>query len=209
MYLPHGELWAGLIVGEALGMIGWIRDDPPETIAKWRRGADGERRTAAVLRALEGAGWRAVHDRAAERGNLDHVAVSPAGVFLLESKNYSGSITVEGEELVASFGPASIDSFATRTLARAMRGRAAELKNRIQTVTKLRCFVHAVVVIWGDFPDRLVSGDRVTFVAGNELRNWLAAHDATLSARDVSLIALALAADEIAPPAPDFGVTPA
>ena len=43
LYAPHGQFFAGLLIGGTCGMIVWIWDDPPEVIAKWRRGADGER----------------------------------------------------------------------------------------------------------------------------------------------------------------------
>lgn len=65
--------------------------------AHWAQGAEGERLTAA---ALEGLGRDAVvlHDRLLEPGiskvNLDHVVVSAAGVFLVDTKNWSGDVSV-------------------------------------------------------------------------------------------------------------------
>lgn len=205
IYLPLGEFYAGMIVGALFGMIVWVRDYPPEMIAKWKRGADGERETGSALRRLEKDGWFAVHDRAAGRGNLDHIAVSPAGVFVLESKSLSGTISIRGDQLVASYGPAEIDSYTNQHLAGVMRRRGAELKERIQNVTGVRCFVHAVVVIWGEFPATRVDGDRVTFVSGEALARWLASLEHSLAPRDVSLIRLALTADVIAGPAPPLG----
>lgn len=57
-------------------------------------GAEGERRTAELLRPLEAQGWVVLHDRAipgARTANADHVLVSPgARVFLVDSKLWSG-----------------------------------------------------------------------------------------------------------------------
>lgn len=64
-------------------------------------GAEGERRTAALLRPLEAAGWTVLHDRAipgAHSANADHVLISPgARVFLVDSKLWSGRYPVHGE----------------------------------------------------------------------------------------------------------------
>ncbi len=65
--------------------------------AHWAQGAEGERLTAA---ALEGLGTDAVvlHDRLLEPGisevNLDHVVVSAAGVFLVDTKYWSGDVSI-------------------------------------------------------------------------------------------------------------------
>lgn len=61
------------------------------------RGAEGERRTARALEQLP-ATWRHLHDvRWPGRpfANLDHVVVGPGGIFVVDSKNWSGRIAVE------------------------------------------------------------------------------------------------------------------
>jgi len=40
--------------------------------------------------------------------------------------------------------------------------------------------VQSVVAIWGDFPERLHKGDRVIYVAGEQLVEWLLQQPATL-----------------------------
>lgn len=207
IYVPLGKFYAGMIVGSSWGMIAWIRDEPPEAIAKWKRGADGEKRTATVLRKLEKDGWYAVHDRAGALGNLDHIAVGPAGVFLLETKTLSGTVSVEKDELAAKYGPAAADRWSNRSIGRLMRRRAVMLKEQVQNVTDIPVFVQAVVVIWGDFPGSCIESDRVSYIAGEALEPWLRSHKSRLSARDTNFIRLALAADVVAPPAAPFGAT--
>jgi hypothetical protein len=88
-----------LVVGGLAAMAaGWgLRFRPsPETVA-WRRGAAGERRTARLLAALERHGWAVLHDLAipGSRANLDHLAIGPAGVFVIDSKQYRGRLQLD------------------------------------------------------------------------------------------------------------------
>jgi hypothetical protein len=60
----------------------------------WRDGARGERATARRLQRLERCGYVVLHDLQVpgSHANLDHVAVGPAGVFVIDSKRYSGRL---------------------------------------------------------------------------------------------------------------------
>jgi hypothetical protein len=63
----------------------------------WQRGLDGERRTGDVLTALEANGWFVLHDvhwPGRPRANIDHIAIGPGGVFVIDSKNWSGEVAV-------------------------------------------------------------------------------------------------------------------
>ncbi|MFF9123182.1 nuclease-related domain-containing protein [Streptomyces sp. NPDC014889] len=65
--------------------------------ARWAAGAEGERRTAARLTALEREGWTVLHDRALPRGraNVDHLAISPLGrLYLPDTKRWSARYPV-------------------------------------------------------------------------------------------------------------------
>ena len=63
----------------------------------WRRGAVGERRTARLLGPLEREGWAILHDLAVpgSRANLDHLAIGPGGVFVIDSKQYRGRLQLD------------------------------------------------------------------------------------------------------------------
>ncbi len=58
----------------------------------WERGAEGERMTAAALASLPDS-WVVVHDLhvPGSRANVDHVVVGPNGVWVVDSKAYSGT----------------------------------------------------------------------------------------------------------------------
>jgi hypothetical protein len=67
----------------------------------WERGADGEQATADALKALP-AGWTVFHDvrwPGRRYANVDHVVVGPGGVFVVDSKNWSGAIVVRDDVL--------------------------------------------------------------------------------------------------------------
>lgn len=67
----------------------------------FEKGADGEAATAAILRGLPPE-WGAIHDRRwplRRLANIDHVVIGPGGIFVIDSKNWSGRITVDGGRL--------------------------------------------------------------------------------------------------------------
>ena len=72
----------------------------PQHIRAWRVGAVGEEKTAAALERL-GDSWVVLHDRRipGSRANIDHIAIGPPGVFVIESKDYSGQVSLGGNEI--------------------------------------------------------------------------------------------------------------
>jgi ribosomal protein S27E len=81
------------------GLILALTDNPQSTTA-WRTGAAGEEALGRLLDSLADRGVRALHDRRIprSRANIDHIAISPAGVFVIDAKRYRGrpSLRVEG-----------------------------------------------------------------------------------------------------------------
>jgi hypothetical protein len=86
----------GLVLGGLAAMaVGWgLRFRPSLDAVAWRRGSAGERRTAQLLEPLERHGWAVLHDLAipGSRANLDHLAIGPGGVFVIDSKQYRGRL---------------------------------------------------------------------------------------------------------------------
>lgn len=75
------------------GLILALSDDPQSTTA-WAKGAEGERRLGAGLDTLAEAGVVALHDRRipSTRANIDHLAIAPSGVWVIDAKRYSGQV---------------------------------------------------------------------------------------------------------------------
>lgn len=62
----------------------------------WAAGEEGERVVAAALTELP-AGWRVLHDRRKRIGspaNIDHIAIGPTGVHVIDAKNWSGALEI-------------------------------------------------------------------------------------------------------------------
>ena len=89
----------GLLVGALAAVaVGWgLRFRPSPDAVAWRRGAAGERRTAGLLDPLERHGWAILHDLAVpgSRANIDHLAIGPGGVFVIDSKQYRGRLRLD------------------------------------------------------------------------------------------------------------------
>jgi hypothetical protein len=87
---------AGLAVAAAVAAtVGWaLRFRVSRATWAWRRGAQGERKTARLLARLEPDGWTVLHDLAVpgSRANIDHLAIGPPGVFVIDSKQYRGRL---------------------------------------------------------------------------------------------------------------------
>jgi hypothetical protein len=184
--------WAlGFLFGAIVGALIRVWDAPPVHIENWRRGAAGERRTARALRALEPAGWHMRHDLLAERGNRDHILVGPSGVYLLDTKALAGVVRVDGDLVTVDRADDPRGSYRLERLASMLRAEAARVKADLE-VTAGRTWVQAVVVVWGEFPQRVVGGDRIAFVHGDKLVAWLRERPATLRAERAAGLADAI-----------------
>lgn len=74
--------------------------DEPQTTASWNTGAIGEERLGNRLTEFSSDSLRVLHDRRipGSRGNIDHIAVTANGVFVIDAKKYAGrpQLKVEG-----------------------------------------------------------------------------------------------------------------
>ncbi len=189
--LERHDLWPlglGVVLGAVVGGYIALVESPPAHIEHWRTGFEGERRTARVLAPLRRSGYALLHDlpdnRPSDRdykGNIDHVVVSPAGVFLLDSKWLGGEASIVGDTVHVQMRDDDEDSYDIRWLATGMRNRARCLRKDIEHQTDIRC-VTAVVVFWNKFEAGLVTGDDVVFVHGNRLVGWLQEQRAEMTA---------------------------
>ncbi len=69
--------------------------------SRQQKGATGERLLKAVLQPLVRRGYRLLEDRSVPGtvGNIDFIAIGPAGVLVIDAKNWSGSVDVVRDEL--------------------------------------------------------------------------------------------------------------
>lgn len=81
----------GMFVAAALAMFGWGLRQFFRHVGQRRRAREGlaaERMTAQELNRLIGSGCQVLHDVPGDGFNLDHVVISPRGVFMVETKSF-------------------------------------------------------------------------------------------------------------------------
>jgi hypothetical protein len=191
--LVSSQAWLfGVLGGMALAVYLTFRLSGPGWIENWQQGVWGELSTAKALRVLERAGWVVLHDLPAGRGNVDHIAVGPGGVFLLDSKRLGGSASVTDEVLkVERFGDSDLTY--THPGPGHLLGLARETHDRVLAATRINQWVTPVMVMWGDFPQRLVE-DRCVYLHGEELAAWLVAQPQRIAPNRLGQVAEAVEA---------------
>ncbi|HVU76701.1 MAG TPA: nuclease-related domain-containing protein [Gaiellaceae bacterium] len=131
---------------------------------RWWLGAEGERETARQIERLS-AGWHCEHDVVHEHGNWDHIVVGPPGTFLLDSKYLHGRAVARDDAL---------DCGRLKFRGSGFRGGAWRIKTELEgRLGSSPGWVQAVVVVWADFPQRLVKENDVVYIAGEDLVAWL------------------------------------
>lgn len=93
-----------LVLGSVMAAGGAVRlFAPPQSETAWLRGAEGERIVGRALDGLAAEGARSLHDRRmpGSRANIDHITVTPLGVFTVDAKRYTGKLETRrrGREL--------------------------------------------------------------------------------------------------------------
>jgi hypothetical protein len=174
--LPHGGL-VGLAVA---ALVGWrLRFRPSEQARTWQRGAEGERHTARLLDRLTRDGFVVFHDLAVpdSLANVDHLAIGPTGVFVIDSKQWTGSVQ-QGADGLAWHNHYRLD----RTL-ETVRWEAETLGRLLGTRTAALMCVHGAHVHGGG-----LHAQGVAIVPAHLLRGALG-YDRVLSDADVALLA--------------------
>ena len=185
----------GVFLGMLLGAYVALLESPPGRIENWRTGFEGERRTARALAPLRRRGYVLLHDLPDRRtgqqnhkGNIDHVVISTAGVFLLDSKWLGGEASIDGDTVHVQMRDDDEDSYDLSKLACGMRGCAVRLREDIAQQTDVR-WVQPVVVFWNRFEARQVTSENVVFVHGEHLVDWLGEQSPQMTADKVARVA--------------------
>lgn len=83
-----------------LGGIAVALSDEKQSTKAWATGAEGEERLGALLDSIASESIAMLHDRRipGTRANIDHIAVTPGGVWVIDAKRYKGrpELKVEG-----------------------------------------------------------------------------------------------------------------
>ena len=151
---------------------------------RYRRGAEGEEATGEALTGLVPTSWVVIHDVAwpgRKLANIDHVVIGPSGVFVIDSKNWSGQITVEGGVLRQE-GRARVS---TMRSAEAARTAVAAL-----VPAEISEHVHAVLCFSDEAPD--ASTDGVLICSTSTLLTLVTSRPRALTDESVRTVAASL-----------------
>ena len=163
----------------AAALLGWrLRVRPSEQARTWWRGAEGERHTARLLDRLTRDGYVVFHDLAVpgSLANVDHLVIGPTGVFVIDSRQWTGSVHQRGRAGMAP--PLPLE----RTL-ETVRWDAGAVGRLLGTHTTLLVCVHGAHVHGGG-----VHTQGVAIVPASLLRSGLG-YDRVFSDADVELLA--------------------
>ncbi|MFC5175631.1 nuclease-related domain-containing protein [Nocardioides taihuensis] len=177
----------GVFGGAALAFWLLARLTPPGWIENWQSGAWGEQATARALRELENEGWIVLHDLPMGRGNVDHIVIVPAGVYLLDSKRLGGVVSVDDQGVTVRRLDDPALTYRQAGDAHLLR-LARQTHQQILSASRIRTWVTPVMVIWADFPQDVAEG-RCTYVHGDQLVSWLRSRPAAIAPTRVRQVA--------------------
>jgi Nuclease-related domain len=164
---PHLAALAPVVVAAGLG---WrLRFRPSPDTRAWRRGAAGERRTARLLAPLERRGWAVLHDLAVPgcKANIDHLAIGPGGVAVIDTKQHRGRLRLDQDGIVWH-GRQLLVSALRRTLWEAFQ--ADEVLGIAEVQVAAVVAIHGASVSWG-----CLEADGVTVVPARRVADLLEA----------------------------------
>jgi hypothetical protein len=156
--------------GRLAGLVLALSEDPQSTAA-WQRGSIGETKLAKTLARIDRDDIIVLNDRKVPgtKGNIDHLVLCPAGVFVVDSKRYQGQVHTKdagglfrGPDLRLFVGPRDC----TR-LASAMAWQVAAVTKALDgnrtPVRPVLCFIDAEWPLFGgprEFQGVLIETDR-------------------------------------------------
>jgi len=86
------------LLGKRLGAVANALLGEGQSAEAWKKGAKGEEGIGAILDSMaERHGFKVLHDRAipSSSANIDHILISNRGIFVIDSKNYSGLVRID------------------------------------------------------------------------------------------------------------------
>ncbi len=146
----------------------------------WAQGAEGERQVAAALEPLAQFGWLAAHDvhwPGRPQANIDHIAVGPGGVIVVDAKNWTGDVTLTN-------GVLRQNGYAREREVEGAAQAAAAVTALL--APQHRAAVRAVICLAGQEQDSVTVGPGVTVIGRHQLAAWLATLPARLNPYDVA-----------------------
>jgi len=174
----------GFCVGASLFFL-WVIADSA-TANRLESAAFAEQNTESEVRKLRSRGWQVVSNVPFDKSDVDHVAIGPSGVFVLETKWSEGSLFDRN---------GAVSHFGTKAIAQVRKN-----ADRIDRVLRQNGYhggvTEALVVVWGcEVPGdgrHESTGADVTMLRGDLLGDRLRSADVILDSHEVLTAAAAL-----------------
>lgn len=145
----------------------------------YRGGWEGEVRVAKLLNAKLSDDYYLINDVYFHDGNgdIDHIVLGPNGLFVIETKNWSGRITCNGDEWYRQNRHKKSDSASSPS--RQVKRNAARVKNAIETsetLRPLRIWVDGIVVFTNNHADLHMNYPTIPILKLHELPNYITSY---------------------------------
>ena len=145
---------------------------------------------ASMLEGLRAEGYGIAHGVQTSRGKVDHVVFGPTGTFAIETKSWTGKVSVvSGPRLMVG----NHDEHAS---VRQLQGAAVDLQGRLSRAG-VTPWVEAIIAVdRAELPRARMplSSERVTVVRASELASLIRQHQGTLSDPEIDRARVALGA---------------
>ena len=185
-----GQNWAGRSAEEESRRIRRQIENLEAKARRYEQGARGEQLTAGVLNPRSGDGWYVFHDLAVEGSgaNIDHVVVTSAGVFVVDSKNWTGARISDGK------GTLWVGKYPKRRELDTLMFEAETVKIALRTALPTwPVAVRATISLTGLRPAKpVLEASDVTAVSVEDLVQHLASYPPCLQPEHMAAIATAL-----------------
>jgi hypothetical protein len=139
-------------------------------------GYQGEKQVAKLLNNSLSGDYYLINDLYLREGggDIDHIVLAPGGVFVLETKNWNGSISVSGDEWHRG-GKHDSSSSPSRQVNR----NTARIKNIIDSSPSLRSlgiWVEGIVVLTNRHSNLHINNSTVPILKLSQLPNYISTH---------------------------------
>jgi hypothetical protein len=145
--VPEIAPWAALLTGTWLIKELW---PSRRSVDAWSTGSRGEIKVARALGKLDDR-FSVIHDRRipGSRANIDHLVIGPTGIYVVETKNVRGKVSVRRGELLVNGRKRAYGQQARREAAAVQQVLAHRLADLALDVQPLICFVGDADLPWG------------------------------------------------------------
>jgi hypothetical protein len=190
-HAPRHPIVFSIMAAIAVAAAGWRTLEVRSRVRRLRQGRDGERAVGQFLERLRADDAQVFHDVPGEGFNLDHVVISPHGLYAIETKTYSkpwpeAKVTVDGDSIKIAGQSPDRDPIVQVSLA------ARWLEGKLQESTGKRFTVRGVVVFPGWFVEQQLPRGPVWVVEPKMLPGFIEQEPSSITPENVALAAFHL-----------------